>query len=224
MKQLRWLLYLNVPKVLLNSLRRMELISMKPPAEAGVSASNWTCYSFEDFHCHCSGDILLGLFEAVTSKNALGREPKAIVDEISHTIRKINGIEVEATPKAPWSMDANFMHISYESGVLEDPAHVAPESLYKMTRGPKAWPEKPTILEVEFVKGLPVAVIVDKKKTVDPVGILELLNRIGGENGIGRIDIVENRFVGLKAHDFVTLLQEPQQDAARVEATRLLVD
>ncbi|XP_055706364.1 argininosuccinate synthase [Phlebotomus papatasi] len=112
---------------------------------------------------------------------------------------QVNGIEVEATPKAPWSMDANFMHISYESGVLEDPAHVAPESLYKMTRGPKAWPEKPTILEVEFVKGLPVAVIVDKKKTVDPVGILELLNRIGGENGIGRIDIVENRFVGLKS-------------------------
>lgn len=111
---------------------------------------------------------------------------------------QVNGIEVEATPKAPWSMDANFMHISYESGVLEDPAHVAPESLYKMTRGPKAWPEKPTILEVEFVKGVPVAVIVDKIKIVDPVAILELLNRIGGENGIGRIDIVENRFVGLK--------------------------
>ncbi|XP_059608941.1 argininosuccinate synthase [Phlebotomus argentipes] len=117
------------------------------------------------------------------------------------TYAQANGIEVEATPKAPWSMDANFMHISYESGVLENPNHVAPESLYKMTVGPSQWPDKPTILEVEFAKGLPVAVInaTDKKRVTDPVAILDLLNRIGGQNGVGRIDIVENRFVGLKS-------------------------
>uniref|UniRef100_A0A1B0CVH8 Argininosuccinate synthase n=1 Tax=Lutzomyia longipalpis TaxID=7200 RepID=A0A1B0CVH8_LUTLO len=112
---------------------------------------------------------------------------------------KANGIEVEATPKAPWSMDANFMHISYESGVLEDPAHIAPEDLYKMTRGPSEWPDKPTIIEVEFARGIPVAVIKDKVRTEDPVAIVELLNRIGGDHGVGRIDIVENRFVGLKS-------------------------
>ncbi|GAB0097992.1 Argininosuccinate synthase [Sergentomyia squamirostris] len=112
-----------------------------------------------------------------------------------------NGIAVEATPKAPWSMDANFMHISYESGILEDPNVIAPESLYKMTKGAALWPDKPTILEIEFIKGLPVSMTnaTDKTKSKDPVEILEFLNRIGGDHGVGRIDIVENRFVGLKS-------------------------
>lgn len=112
-----------------------------------------------------------------------------------------HGIPVSATPKSPWSMDANIMHISYESGILEDPMTIAPESLYQMTKGPKLWPDFPKKLELHFDKGKPVKVIdLDGKKEIsDPLKMLEYLNEVGGCHGVGRIDIVENRFVGLKS-------------------------
>lgn len=114
---------------------------------------------------------------------------------------KKNGIPLPVTPKSPWSMDANLMHISYESGVLEDPWKDAPEELYQMTANPLTSPDDPDIVEIEFSNGLPVTLKhaqsgIEKSK---PLEMLEYLNVLGGRHGIGRIDIVENRFVGLKS-------------------------
>ncbi|CAO1408420.1 unnamed protein product [Diamesa tonsa] len=114
---------------------------------------------------------------------------------------KINNIPVSATLKAPWSMDANMMHISYESGMLEDPSQIAPEELFEMTKCPKNAPENPTTINIVFKCGLPIRCVeLFSGKTLEqPVHILEFLNQIGGENGVGRLDIVENRFIGLKS-------------------------
>lgn len=112
-----------------------------------------------------------------------------------------NNIEVVAKPTSPWSMDANLMHISYESGVLEDPNAVAPLSLYQMTKNPVDWPNEPKLIEVHFVSGRPEKIVDPVSKLVidEPLAMLQYLNEVGGEHGIGRIDIVENRFVGLKS-------------------------
>ena len=109
-----------------------------------------------------------------------------------------NGIQVSATPKAPWSTDANFMHISYESGILENPNNEAPEDLYSMTKNPLLAPEKPYRLEISFVNGLPDKVKTEDGIITDKVEMFEFLNSIGGSYGVGRIDIVENRYIGLK--------------------------
>lgn len=114
---------------------------------------------------------------------------------------KINNIPVSATLKAPWSMDANIMHISYESGILEDPSHIAPDELFQMTRNPQKGPDTPTRLEIVFSGGAPVRCYdsTTGKTFEQPLHILNFLNKIGGEHGVGRLDIVENRFVGLKS-------------------------
>ncbi|XP_045204505.2 argininosuccinate synthase-like [Mercenaria mercenaria] len=111
------------------------------------------------------------------------------------------GIPLPVTPKSPWSMDANLMHISYESGILEDPMTQAPEDLYQMTVDPQKAPDVPTILVIEFKKGLPVSVRNEGDGTVksEPLELFLYCNRIGGQNGVGRIDIVENRFIGMKS-------------------------
>lgn len=113
-----------------------------------------------------------------------------------------NGIPVPVTPKAPWSMDANLMHVSYESGILEDPArHPPTEDLFTMTTDPEKAPEKPAQITVEFKKGVPTKVINKDDGTTkeDPVALYTYLNEIGGKHGVGRIDIVENRFIGMKS-------------------------
>ncbi|XP_024918496.1 argininosuccinate synthase [Cynoglossus semilaevis] len=110
-------------------------------------------------------------------------------------------IPVPVTPKAPWSMDANFMHISYESGILENPKNHAPADLYLMTTDPKDSPNDPDQLEIEFKNGVPVRVT-NMKEAVSkdsPLEIFSLLNQIGAKHGVGRIDIVENRFIGMKS-------------------------
>ncbi|KAL4216719.1 Adenylosuccinate synthetase [Mactra antiquata] len=114
---------------------------------------------------------------------------------------KEKGIPLPVTPKSPWSMDANLMHISYESGILEDPMTQAPEDLYQMTTDPLTAPDKPTILDIEFKNGTPVSVYnhEDKTKKTDALDLFLHCNEIGGKNGIGRIDIVENRFIGMKS-------------------------
>lgn len=109
-----------------------------------------------------------------------------------------NNIPVSVTPKEPWSMDANLMHISYESGILENPNSHPPPNLYLMTEDPKASSEKPCRLEVHFESGIPILVKSEEKVLNVPLDILTYLNDIGGRHGIGRIDIVENRFIGLK--------------------------
>uniref|UniRef100_A0A1Q3FPP3 Argininosuccinate synthase n=1 Tax=Culex tarsalis TaxID=7177 RepID=A0A1Q3FPP3_CULTA len=114
---------------------------------------------------------------------------------------KKNNIPVSATLKAPWSMDANIMHISYESGLLEDPAIAAPEELYQMTQSPQKSSESPTTVEIIFKDGAAVRAseLISGKTMERPLDILLFLNKIGGEHGVGRIDLVENRFLGLKS-------------------------
>uniref|UniRef100_A0A8C7TY31 Argininosuccinate synthase n=1 Tax=Oncorhynchus mykiss TaxID=8022 RepID=A0A8C7TY31_ONCMY len=112
-----------------------------------------------------------------------------------------NGIPVPVTPKAPWSMDANLMHISYESGILENPKSHAPAGLYLMTKSPEDAPNSPDVLEIEFKKGVPIKVthVKEGKSKDTPLDIFSYLNEMGGRHGVGRIDIVENRFIGMKS-------------------------
>ncbi|KAJ8945011.1 hypothetical protein NQ318_010213 [Aromia moschata] len=110
-----------------------------------------------------------------------------------------NGIPVSVTPKAPWSMDANLMHISYESGILENPNNEAPQDLYLMTKDPKLAPQESVKLEIRFQNGFPISVHTGDVTYDNPLDILMFLNKVGGEHGVGRIDIVENRFIGLKS-------------------------
>eukprot|EP00795_Rhopilema_esculentum_P010483 gene10483-19194_t len=112
-----------------------------------------------------------------------------------------NNIPLPVTPKSPWSMDANLMHISYESGILEDPAAPAPDDIYQMTSDPAKAPEKPENIELEFKRGVPVKVknLDDGTVFEKPLDIFSYLNKVGGRHGVGRIDIVENRFIGMKS-------------------------
>lgn len=98
--------------------------------------------------------------------------------------------------EAPFSVDANLLHTSSEGKVLEDPADIAPEYLYQRSVSPEAAPDTPTIIEIGFEKGDAVSI---DGKTLSPAQLLTRLNELGGANGIGRIDIVENRFVGMKS-------------------------
>lgn len=112
-----------------------------------------------------------------------------------------NGIPLPVTPKAPWSMDGNLMHISYESGVLENPKNEAPGDLYNMTKSPESAPDTPEQLKIEFKGGLPVRVrnLTDGTEKENPLDLFLYLNEIGGKHGVGRVDIVENRFIGMKS-------------------------
>src|SRR5450432_4097036 len=97
---------------------------------------------------------------------------------------------------APFSTDANLLHISSEGKVLEDPAEEVPNYVYSRTLDPEKAPDKPTVVEITFEKGDPVAI--DGKK-LSPAALLTALNKLGHDNGIGRLDLVENRFVGMKS-------------------------
>ncbi|KAJ7987304.1 hypothetical protein DPEC_G00337340 [Dallia pectoralis] len=117
------------------------------------------------------------------------------------TYAEEHGIPVPVTPKEPWSMDANLMHISYESGILENPKSHAPANLYQMTTNPEDAPNSPDVLEIHFMKGVPIRVIhvTSGQSKETPLDIFSYLNEIGGRHGVGRIDIVENRFIGMKS-------------------------
>ncbi len=105
-------------------------------------------------------------------------------------------IEQKRGSRSPYSMDANLLHISYEGGILEDPWQEPEESMWRWTTAPEQAPGDPTYIELEYRKGDIVAV---DGESMTPAGVMETLNRIGGENGIGRADIVENRYVGMKS-------------------------
>jgi argininosuccinate synthase len=107
-----------------------------------------------------------------------------------------HGIPVPVTPEKPYSMDGNLLHLSYEGGVLEDPWREPDPEMFTMTVAPEDAPDKPTYVEIEFERGNPVAV---NEETLDCAALLARLNELGGENGIGRVDLVENRFVGIKS-------------------------
>ena len=110
-----------------------------------------------------------------------------------------HGIEVDFAKqgkKSPYSMDANLLHISYEGDILEDPWAEPEEDMWRWTVSPEAAPDSPTYIELDFEKGDIVAIDGEK---LSPAAVMEKLNKLGGDNGIGRDDIVENRYVGMKS-------------------------
>lgn len=109
---------------------------------------------------------------------------------------KEHGIDVPVTPEAPYSTDANLMHISYEGGVLEDPWTAPPAGMFKMTTDPEDAPDEAQIVTIAFEQGTPVAIDGER---LDPVALLTSANKIAGGHGVGRVDIVENRFIGMKS-------------------------
>ena len=109
---------------------------------------------------------------------------------------KRHDIPVPVTAERPYSMDRNLFHVSYEGGILEDPWSEPPDKMYLLTQSPEAAPDIPVAVEIEFEAGNPVAV---DGRRLPPVPLLERVNRLGAEHGIGRVDLVENRFVGMKS-------------------------
>jgi argininosuccinate synthase len=107
-----------------------------------------------------------------------------------------HGIPVPVTPQRPYSSDPNLLHISYEGGILEDPWMEPPEDMFQMTQSPEEAPDRPEYLEIVFEKGNPVAV---NGQTMKPAELLIFLNDLGGKHGVGRVDLVENRYVGIKS-------------------------
>ena len=107
-----------------------------------------------------------------------------------------NGIPVKATAEQPWSTDENLMHISFESGMLEDPWQEPKEEMFELSQSPKNAPDQEQILTIDFEEGLPERL---DGQEFAPVDLLTELNEIGGRHGIGRVDLVESRFVGMKS-------------------------
>jgi len=132
---------------------------------------------------------------------------------------KKHNIPIDVSLKKPYSTDENLMHISYESGILENPAKKPHQDMFKLTVSPKDAPDEETDICIEFKKGIPIKVT-NLNKQEEIKGSLELfnyLNNLAGENGIGRIDIVENRFVGIKSRGVYetpagTILYKAHQD------------
>jgi argininosuccinate synthase len=109
---------------------------------------------------------------------------------------KAHNIPIPTTRKNPYSSDENLLHISFEGGILEDPWNEPEEGMFKLSVSPENAPDKPTYIEMDFEQGDPVAIDGER---LGPVELFTRLNTLGGENGIGRLDMVENRFVGMKS-------------------------
>lgn len=134
------------------------------------------------------------------------------------------GIPVAQTKSKPWSTDENLAHISYEAGILEDPDTTPPKDMWKLTVDPVDAPNVPEQFTVVFKDGLPVKLVYKEGEVSDPVDIFLTANKIARRNGVGRIDIVENRFIGLKSRGCyetpgLTLLR-----AAHIDLEGLVLD
>ena len=119
---------------------------------------------------------------------------KSRQEEIEYA--KKHGIPLPVSKEKPYSSDANLWHISYEGGILENPANPPDDKMFQMTVSPEKAPDKSTVIDVYFEKGVPTKI---NGKKYGPVEIIEKLNELGGKNGIGRCDAVENRLVGMKS-------------------------
>lgn len=119
---------------------------------------------------------------------------KSRADAIDYA--KSRGIPVPVTKERPYSMDRNIWHISYEGGILEDPAKEPPKDMFLWGTDPEDAPDEPEYIEIEFERGVPVAVDGER---LDPISLIRKLNALGAKHGIGRVDIVENRLVGMKS-------------------------
>ncbi len=109
---------------------------------------------------------------------------------------KQNGIPVPVTKAKPYSSDRNLLHISFEGGILEDPWSAPPADMFILSVSPEKAPDKPTVIEIDFEDGIPKRL---EGKDFSPASLLTRLNELGGQNGIGRVDMVENRYVGMKS-------------------------
>jgi argininosuccinate synthase len=109
------------------------------------------------------------------------------------------GIPVKASRDKPYSEDDNLLHISHEAGVLEDPAAPAEEEVYSRTSALDQTPDQPQYLELTFEGGFPVRAVCEGEEENEPLALFQMLNRLGSRHGIGRLDMVENRFVGIKS-------------------------
>jgi argininosuccinate synthase len=107
-----------------------------------------------------------------------------------------HGLDLSAAPKPSYSMDANLMHISYEGGVLEDPWSAPPAGMFRLSTDPEEAPNEPEWVTIGFEEGNPVSI---DGEALPPVELLTRLNQIAGRHGVGRVDIVENRFLGMKS-------------------------
>jgi len=135
---------------------------------------------------------------------------------------KNHGIPVPVTKDKPYSMDRNLFHISYEGGVLEDPWYEPHEDMFRLSVSPEKAPDTPTVLEINYENGDPVGI---NGERMSPAHLLARMNEVGGQNGIGRIDIVENRFVGMKSRGVYetpggTLLHAAHRDLETVTVDR----
>ena len=127
---------------------------------------------------------------------------------------KKHNIPVPTSKKNPYSSDENILHISFEGGLLEDPWNEPDEDMYRLSVSPENAPDKPTYLEIDFEQGDPVAI---NGERMDPLPLFEALNKAAGTNGIGRLDLLENRFVGMKSRGVYetpggTLLRNAHRD------------
>ncbi len=107
-----------------------------------------------------------------------------------------HGISVPTTHAKPYSTDANLLHISYEGGILEDPWQGPPDDIFQLSVSPQQAPDTPEVIEITFTTGNPTAI---NGRPLSPAAMLTELNRLGGGHGVGRVDLVENRFVGMKS-------------------------
>ncbi|MCF6247645.1 MAG: argininosuccinate synthase, partial [Desulfobacula sp.] len=140
---------------------------------------------------------------------------------------KKHGIPTKQSASKPYSEDDNLLHISHEAGILEDPGHECEESIYSHTVSPEKAPDTPTKIVLEFKDGIPVKVtnLGDGTVKTDPLELFEYLNQVGRENGIGRLDMVENRFVGIKSRGVYetpggTILNEAHKDIEGIAMDR----
>ncbi len=135
---------------------------------------------------------------------------------------KKHGIPVPTSKKSPWSSDRNLLHISFEGDLLEDPWAEAPEHMYVLSVAPEAAPDTPEYVEIDFKNGDPIAI---NGEQLSPANLLAKLNELGGKHGIGRIDLMENRFVGMKSRGVYetpggTILEEAHRGVESITMDR----
>jgi argininosuccinate synthase len=140
-------------------------------------------------------------------------------EEIDYAMEK--GIKITATKKSPYSLDKNLWGISIECGVLEDPWNAPPEEIYVMTVNPLRAPNRVEQVTIDFTRGVPVAL---NGKKMPFVAIIRKLNEIGGRNGVGRIDLMENRTVGIKSREIYEAPAATILHKAHAELERLVLD
>ncbi|MDX2481345.1 MAG: argininosuccinate synthase [Desulfuromusa sp.] len=133
-----------------------------------------------------------------------------------------HGIPIPTSKKFPWSSDRNLLHISFEGDVLENPWSEAPEEMYALTVAPEDAPDQPEYVEIEFEKGDAVAV---NGERLSPAKLLAKLNELGGKHGIGRVDLLENRYVGMKSRGVYetpggTILEEAHRGVEQITMDR----